>query len=204
MKRKKSKIDASQYLHPDFDIAYKWDQEEVRENLWFDCKNGQFLTFDEVLSIIGESTGVYRLKAKHEANYDLDEFIDKYLYGKNIFPYWYGEVIQLIADEFNESSYNDVVEDMDNPIDAIEAFVYSTYGGITSKAKITLSDDNDWWFNEILEYVNINYTDGYDWSEEAMLQNGADLYATYGPDAGVEDMTDYDAESYLAYVRSLR
>ena len=45
----------------------------LRENLWFDCKNGQFLTFDEVLSIIGESTGLYRLQAKHEANYDLDE-----------------------------------------------------------------------------------------------------------------------------------
>lgn len=209
MKRKKSKIGASQYLYPDFDIAYKWDQEEVRENLWFDCKNGQFLTFDEVLSIIGESTGVYRLKAKHEANYDLDDFIDKYLYGKNIFPYWYGEVIQVIADEFDNSSYNDVVGGAYNPIDIIKDFVYNTYGGITSKTKMVLSDEDDWWFNEILEYMNleyvdINYTDGYDWSEEAMLQNGADLYATYGPDAGVEDMTDYDAESYLAYVRSLR
>lgn len=205
MKIKKSKINAAtQYLHPDFDTAYKWDQEEVREPIWFDCRQKQFLTFDGVLSIIGESTGVYRLKAKHEANYDLDEFIDKYLYGKNIFPYWYGEVIELIADEFDESSYNDVIEDMDNPINSIKDFVYSTYPGITSKTKVLLSSEDDWWFNEILEYVNINYTDGYDWSEEAMLQNGADLYTTYGPDAGVEDMTDYDAESYLAYVKSLR
>ena len=204
MRRRNSKINASQYLYPDFDTAYKWDQEEVREPIWFDYHQKQFLTFDEVLSIAGESFGLYRPKAKHEANYDLDEFIDKYLYGKNIFPYWYGEVIELIADEFNESSYNNVVEDMDNPIDSIKDFVYSTYAGVTSKVKNTLSSENDWWFNEILEYADINYTDGNDWSGETMLDWGRQLYNQYGPNAGTMDMTEYDAESYLAYRSSIR
>ena len=200
--KRNSEITAAQYLYPNYDTAYKWDQEEVREPIWFDYRQKQFLTFDEVLSIIGESTGVYRLKAKHEANYDLDEFIDKYLYGKNIFPYWYGEVIELIADEFNESSYNNIIEDMDNPIDSIKDFVYSTYTGITSKVKNALSSENDRWFNEILDYANINYTDGYDWSEDAMLKHGADMYSTYGPGT-FDDMTDYDFESHQLYQRSI-
>lgn len=42
MRKRKSKIDASQYLYPDFDTAYKWDQEEVKDDIWFDCNSGQF------------------------------------------------------------------------------------------------------------------------------------------------------------------
>jgi len=48
-----------------------------------------------------------------------------------------------------------------------------------------------------------SYEDYEDWSEEAMLDHGADLYATYGGSVDVNDMSEYDAECYLMYVGSL-
>lgn len=200
--RRKSNVEAAQYLYPDFDTAYAWDQEEVRDDIWFDCDNKKFLTFEEVLSIAGESVGFYRPQAKHEANSDIDNFIAKYLYGKNIFPIWFEEVIDDVASDFEGSSYNSIVEDEDSPIDILKKFVYETYAGVTSKVKRVLSAENDWWFKEILDSVNIYYTDGYDWSESAMLDNGEGLYNTYGP-GRFDDMTDYDFESHQMYQRSI-
>jgi hypothetical protein len=200
--KRNSEITAAQYLYPDYDTAYDWDHEEVRDDVWFDCDAKQFLTFDEVLSIAGESTGLYRLQAKHEANTDIDGFIDKYLYGTKIYPVWFEEVTDYVAADFGASSYNDLVEDEDDPIDALKKFVYETYAGVTPKVKRALSAENDWWFKEVLKGVDINYTDGLDWSESAMLNHGAELYTTYGP-GKFDDMTDYDYESHQLYQKSI-
>ena len=200
--RRRRRIDASQYLYPDFDTAYKWDQEEVYNDVWFDCDSKQFLTFDEVLSIAGESVALYRLKAKAEANRDADDFVEKYLPGKHIYPVWFDEVCEVIAEDFENSSYNNVIEDEDNPLDAIKDFIYNTYAGVTPKVKREFSDEDNYVSKKILELVNINYTDGYDWSEDAMLSNGADLYTTYGP-GNFDDMTDYDWESHQLYQRHI-
>ena len=199
---RKFRVEATQYLHPNFNTAYDWDQEEVRDDIWFDCNNKQFLTFDEVLSIAGKSTGLYRLKAKHEANTDIDGFIDKYLYDMNIYPVWFEEVTNFVASDFKDSSYNSLVEGEDEPIDILRQFVYETYTGVTSKVKRALSAENDWWFKEVLKGVDINYTDGLDWSETAMLNHGANLYNTYGP-GNFDDMTDYDYESHQLYQRQI-
>lgn len=199
--KRKFRINAAQYLHPDFDTAYDWDHEEVRDNVWFDCDNKRFLTFDEVLSTAGESVALYRLRAKHEANTDVDSFIDKYLYGRNIYPVWCEEVVDDIAADFEDSSYSEVQVGGD-PLNAIKDFVYDTYAGITSKVKRELSADNNWIFNEILKRVNIHYVDNYDWSESAMLDHGAGLYETYGP-GNFDDMTDYDYESHQLYQRQI-
>lgn len=200
--KRNSEITAAQYLHPDYDTAYDWDQEEVRDDVWFDCNNKRFLTFDEVLSIAGESTGFYRPQAKHEANTDIDGFIDKYLYGTKIYPVWFEEVIESVAADFEDSSYNEVIEGEDSPLSTIIDFVYNTYAGITAKVTRVLSADNNWWFTEILKQVDINYTDGLDWSEDAMFDHGADLYSTYGP-GNFDDMTDYDWESHQLYQRRI-
>ena len=192
----------SSYLYPDFDTAYNWDQEEVREEIWFDCDARNFLSFDEVLSIAGKSTGLYRLKAKHEANTDVDRFIKKYLSDKHIYPIYFDEAIDYIAEDFENSPYNSVTIDEGDHVDAIKEFVYSTYAGITLKVKQILSDEDDWWYKEVLNSVSINYNDGHDWSEEAMLKHGADMYATYGP-GNFDDMNDYDYESHQAYQKAL-
>lgn len=42
-----------------------------------------------------------------------------------------------------------------------------------------------------------------DWSEEAMLAHGEELYSSYGPDVDTQDMTEYEAACYLAYKRSI-
>lgn len=202
--RRKSKIEAAQYLYPDYDTAYDWDHEEIRDDVWFDCNSKEFLTFDEVLSIAGETVGLYRPQAKHEANVDADDFIDKYLYGKNIYPHWFDEVVDIIAADFEDSSYNSVIEDEEDPIDAIKDFVFNTYAGVTPVVQGRLSVENNWWFNKILKQVNINYTDGNDWSESAMLNYGAELYNNYGPGSFDDlDISDYDYESYNLYKRSI-
>ena len=200
--RRRRRIDAAQYLYPDFDTAYSWDQSEIYNNVWFDCDSKQFLTFDEVLSIAGESTALYRLKAKYEANRDVDDFIAKYLPNKHIYPVWFDEVLVVIAEDFETSSYNNVVEDEDNPLDAIKDFIYNTYVGVTPKVKREFSDENNYLSKEILKLVDINYTDGHDWSEAAMLDNGRDLYTTYGP-GRFDDMTDYDWESHQLYQKHM-
>lgn len=200
--RRKSRIAASQYLHPDFDTAYKWDQEEIRDDVWFDCNNKQFLSFDEVLSIAGESIGLYRPKAKHEANYDIDNFIDKYLYGKNIYPVWFDEVIDVVVSDFENSSYPEYDEYETDPLEVIKSFVYENYEGITAKVKRELSAENDWWFNEIINQADVDFTDNDDWSQDSMLAHGRELYSTYGP-GDFDDMTDYDWECHQLYQRSL-
>lgn len=201
MKRRR-RIDAAQYLYPDFDTAYKWDQEEVFQDVWFDCDKKRFLTFDEVLSIAGESVALYRLKAKAEANHDPDGFIEKYLPGKHIYPIWFEEVSDDIAEAFEDSSYNNVIKDEEEPIDALKDFIYNTYAGVTPKVKKRFTDEDNYLLNDILDRVYINYTDGNDWSEAAMLSNGADLYSTYGP-GSFDDMTDYDWESHQLYQKHI-
>lgn len=42
-----------------------------------------------------------------------------------------------------------------------------------------------------------------DWSDDAMLKFGEELYDAYGPDADTNDMSEYEAECYLAYVAAL-
>ena len=42
-----------------------------------------------------------------------------------------------------------------------------------------------------------------DWSEDAMLEFGKQLYDTYGRDVDTNDMSEYEAECYLAYVATL-
>lgn len=42
-----------------------------------------------------------------------------------------------------------------------------------------------------------------DWSEDAMIEYGKQLYSAYGPDVDTYDMSEYEAECYLAYVATL-
>lgn len=45
--------------------------------------------------------------------------------------------------------------------------------------------------------------DDEDWSPEAMIRYGKELYDAYGPDVDTYDLDEYDAECYLAYKSTL-
>ena len=46
-------------------------------------------------------------------------------------------------------------------------------------------------------------TERDDWSEDVMLANGKALYDAFGSEVDTADMTEYDAECYLAYKRNI-
>lgn len=86
--------------------------------------------------------------------------------------------------------------------DYTQVYFVSTYGYPVQDMIALFTSDLIDVTDEVAELID-SWENGEDWSEEAMLDWGKQLYNQYGPDAGVMDMSEYDAECYLAYTRSI-
>lgn len=83
-----------------------------------------------------------------------------------------------------------------------QVYYVSTYGYPYFDSIAPLSDVSYDITNDVYDQITA-WENGEDWSEEGMLSRGKEIYDQYGPDWDTSDMTEFDAESYYAYKRSI-